>query len=461
MTVNHKLADLYWNDEITKEKRIEMPLPYMSKDLNKITDNVYFQYSLGNIGIILTKTGIVLIDSGMYEAGEILYERLTKHFPNKWVIACIYTHGHIDHVEGLNAIQKMQTERKGPKITVYAHKNVNGRFDRYCMTCGYNHHINNKQFGGSQDLKNSFDNNFIRPDIIYGDQNIFKTCIDGVNFELHHFKGETDDATTIYIPEYKTLCPGDLFIWNVPNCGNPQKVQRYAYEWMNAMYEMIKFNAEIMLPGHGPYILTNQRINTALKDTGDFLKDLFDQTLILINKNVPLNKILHLVEPRYDLMKKPYLGMYYDHWQFIVRNIWRRYAGWYDFYLPNLLPECDEKISIETMKLFNNDDQFINMIEKYLSENELKLSLHFLEFAKNSNNQKIHTLRYFTLEKIINENTSLMARNIYKYDQDLMIDKICEKYYEHLKEKYKYSSNRISSYKKLNQLDRTNIKSKF
>ena len=48
-----------------------------------------------------------------------------------------------------------------------------------------------------------------------------------LTFELHHARGETEDATWTWVPERKLLAPGDLFIWRVPNAGNPQKVQRY------------------------------------------------------------------------------------------------------------------------------------------------------------------------------------------------------------------------------------------
>ena len=56
-----------------------------------------------------------------------------------------------------------------------------------------------------------------------------------LTFELHHARGETDDATWTWIPERKIVAPGDLFIWAAPNAGNPQKVQRYCGEWAVAL----------------------------------------------------------------------------------------------------------------------------------------------------------------------------------------------------------------------------------
>ena len=64
------------------------------------------------------------------------------------------------------------------------------------------------------------------PDVTYRDQLTFRRG--DHTFELHHARGETDDATWTWCPERKILHPGDLFIWAVPNAGNPQKVQRYS-----------------------------------------------------------------------------------------------------------------------------------------------------------------------------------------------------------------------------------------
>ena len=44
---------------------------------------------------------------------------------------------------------------------------------------------------------------------------------------------------------------GDFVIWNFPNAGNPQKVQRYPIEWAAALRAMIAKEPELLLPAHG------------------------------------------------------------------------------------------------------------------------------------------------------------------------------------------------------------------
>ena len=160
----------------------------------------------------------------------------------------------------------------------------------------------------------------------------------GLTFELRHARGETDDATWTFVPELGVLHPGDLFIWAVPNAGNPQKVQRFASDWAAALREMAGCGAELMLCGHGVPIFGADRIRQALTDTAELLDAIETQTLALMNRGVPLDRVLHEVEVPERLRQLPYLQPVYDHPQFLVRNVWRRYGGWYDGEPDNLLP---------------------------------------------------------------------------------------------------------------------------
>ena len=55
--------------------------------------------------------------------------------------------------------------------------------------------------------------------------------IGGEEIALFHGRGETDDATFVWLPQTRVLISGDFVIWVFPNAGNPRKVQRYAAEW--------------------------------------------------------------------------------------------------------------------------------------------------------------------------------------------------------------------------------------
>ena len=177
------------------------------------------------------------------------------------------------------------------------------------------------------------------PDRVYRDRDSF-SC-GGLTFELWHALGETGDHTWVFVPERRVLCPGDLFVWVSPNAGNPQKVQRYPAEWAAALREMAAAEAELLLPSHGPPIIGTERIREALTCTAAYLESLVEQTLALMNTGARLDEIIHAVRPPAELAAKPYLQPVYDEPEFIIRNVWRRYGGWYDGNPAHLKPAPD------------------------------------------------------------------------------------------------------------------------
>ena len=134
----------------------------------------------------------------------------------------------------------------------------------------------------------------------------------------------------LWAPERRVLCSGDLFIWASPNCGNPQKVQRYAIEWAHALRTMATLDADVLLPGHGLPILGSERIRTALTDSARLLEHLHNETIRMMNEGATLDAILQTVRAPADLLDRPYLGPIYDEPEFVVRNVWRLFGGWYD-----------------------------------------------------------------------------------------------------------------------------------
>ena len=187
------------------------------------------------------------------------------------------------------------------------------------------------------------------PDITYRDS--MTLTVGGMTIELHHARGETDDHTWTWVPEKKVLCSGDLFIWASPNAGNPQKVQRYPIEWARALRKMAALGAEFLLPGHGVPVVGADRIKTALLDTALLLESLHEQTVAMMNEGARLDEIIHTVKAPAELLEKPYLRPVYDEPEFVVRNVWRLYGGWYDGNPASLKPAPDAAVASELASL--------------------------------------------------------------------------------------------------------------
>lgn len=249
-------------------------------------------------------------------------------------------------------------------------------------------------------------------DVTYADRMTFRSG--DLTFELRHGRGETDDATWTWIPEKKILAPGDLFIWAAPNAGNPQKVQRFCAEWAAALREMSALGAETMIPGHGLPIFGKERVFQALSDTAELLESLEEQTVALMNQGVTLDAVLHEVKMPEHLLEKPYLRPVYDHPQFILRNIWRLYGGWYDGEPDNLLPAPRAEQAREWVAMAGGVDSVLQRARALKDEGNARLACHIVEYAvlAEPGSKDAHVVRSEIYAARSAEQDSSMARNI-------------------------------------------------
>ena len=167
----------------------------------------------------------------------------------------------------------------------------------------------------------------------------------------------------------------------MPNAGNPQKVQRFASDWAVALRQMAGCGAEMMLCGHGVPIFGADRVRQALTDTAELLDSIETQTLALMNRGVPLDRVLHEVEVPDHLRELPYLQPVYDHPQFLVRNVWRRYGGWYDGEPDNLLPAPRAAQAREWVTLAGGLEAVLARARELAASGDHRLACHLVEFA--------------------------------------------------------------------------------
>src|SRR5581483_2895979 len=241
--------------------------------------------------------------------------------------------------------------------TVIAHDAVRDRFDRYIRTNGWNLAINRRQFGWlSRDsgLGIGGDARFLpadvaEPDVTYSDTMTIDAG--GTELQLHHARGETDDHTWAWIPSHRALCTGDFLIWNFPNAGNPQKVQRYPEEWAAALRAMAALEPELLLPAHGLPIAGRARIAMVLDEVATALERLVADVLERMNAGARLEEIVHEVRVPDAVLARPFLRPLYDEPEFVVRNVWRQYGGWWDGDPSILKPSSGPALAAELARL--------------------------------------------------------------------------------------------------------------
>jgi alkyl sulfatase BDS1-like metallo-beta-lactamase superfamily hydrolase len=194
-------------------------------------------------------------------------------------------------------------------------------------------------------------------------------------------------------------------------------VQRYAGEWAAALREMAALDAEVLLCGHGMPIFGTDRIKTALTETAELLESLEGQTLALMNAGAALDEVLHTVEVPHHLRDRPYLQPVYDHPQFVVRNIWRRFGGWHDGEADTVLPAPRAQQAREWIALAGGVDKVLARVGELVdsgSFDDLRVASHLVEFAvlAEPGSSAAHSLRSRVYRGRSTMYDSLMARHL-------------------------------------------------
>jgi len=400
------LSERAWNGEHT-EINVHPGRVYVG--LEPFSEGLAFMSAFSNALVLDTGEGLVFIDTSSFFHANAMYDAV-RAWTSKPVHTGIYTHGHVDHVFGLLRFHAEAEEQGLPPVRILAHEACPARFDRYQLTNGYNGHINARQFGFPKPV---FPKDYRYPDETVGDARALE--IGGRSIELRHDRGETDDHIWAWLPAEKAIYTGDLFIWAAPNCGNPQKVQRYPREWARALRKMAELDAETLFPGHGPPIFGADRVARALGESAELLETIFEQTLAIMNGGGTLDDCVHGVVLPEALLARPYLRPIYDDPLFIVRNLWRLYGGWYDGNPAHLKPSKEVDLARALAVAAGGARKLADRAESLCGDGELSLACELAEFAwrADPDDERTRGVRAAVYRARAGAESSLMAKGIY------------------------------------------------
>ena len=387
------MADLLaLSSRIIDSGHADQPVNRVTNELSEIADGVAMVESFSHCVSLDTADGLVCFDASGVHTGEAVRAALTGWRPKK-VSHLVYTHGHADHVGG-------STFFRDDHPRVVGHANVATRFDRYAATSEWNLRINARQFGGvSGNLNlnigdgsgdgvavrsNPLARRFLPATVMRPDETFdhaHNITVGGERIEMRHARGETDDHLWAWLPARKALITGDFLIWNFPNAGNPQKVQRYPIEWAAALREMAAMGAELLLPAHGLPIEGRARIARVLDEVATALEDLVAQVLAMMNAGATLDTIIHTVRVPDDTLAKPYLRPFYDEPEFVVHNVWREFGGWWDGAASRLKPSPDAHVAEAIAHLAGGADVLMRRAEQAAADNDMRLACHLIDLA--------------------------------------------------------------------------------
>ena len=400
----------------------------------EVAERTWFSSLVSGVTAFDTDEGLVLVDTGMQAKSSRIAEAL-RGLTSSPVHTAVYTHGHIDHAFGLAAFL---LEGQAPP-RVIAHRDMPARWDRYVRTTGFTVATNTLQLMGGptaqadQSQVVALDTPGAPPDDdavfgvsdltfaapatppteLYDEETTFR--VGDLTFQLRHSRGETDDHTWVWCPERSVLCTGDLFMWAVPNAGNPQKVQRYPWDWASALRQMAELRPNTLCPGHGgPVIGDPARIQRMLLETADYLETIVEQVLAAMNEGAPphVDIVRSVKLPQSD---SPWLQPTYDEGEFIARNVIRYFGGWWSGRPSELKPAPRSAVASEVAALAGGPIPLVARAEELADSGDVQLACHLADLALECapSDPRVQEAVAGLYERRADEETSLMATNIF------------------------------------------------
>jgi alkyl sulfatase BDS1-like metallo-beta-lactamase superfamily hydrolase len=398
----------------------EDPHNRITQELSEVADDIALVESFSHSIVVRTAGGLVAFDASGVATGGAVVDAI-RGWSGDPFSHVIYTHGHVDHVGGSGAFAADAAARDDERPIFLGHENVPLRLARYELTNDWNLLINRRQFGwlpadrgmGIGGSSRFLPADVVAPDVTYRDELTVEAA--GTAIRLIHARGETDDHTWAWLPASRVACVGDLFIWNFPNAGNPQKVQRYPEDWAAALRSIIEREPELMLPAHGLPIVGRERIARVLDVAATALEALVRDVLAMMNGGASLDEIIHTVRVDDAVLQLPYMRPLYDEPEFVIRNVWRRYGGWWDADPANLKPAPRAAIASELAALSGGSDRLAARALELADAGDLRLACHLVELAVGAapDDPAVHAARADIYERRRQRETSLMTKGIF------------------------------------------------
>ena len=379
-----------------------------------LADGVTMIESFAHVHVIETDSAAVVFDSSVPDLGPSVVERV-QALTRAPVSHVVLTHGHRDHAGGAGALVD-GLAAVGPRPQLVGHRSLPARLARYRLTDGYNQAVNQRQFGRvpNWDLAGGWAFGVPELDQTFNDR--LQLHAGGLEIELRHVRAETDDHLWAWIPERAVAVTGDLMLWHFPNAGNPAKAQRYPLEWAAALRDIADAGPELLLPGHGLPIGGAERIRRVLLDTAAVLEELTGLALDLMNRGASLDDVLAEARLAADRIRRPYLAPTYDEPEFVVRNVWRLYGGWYDGTPSSLKPARQAAVASELADLAGGALALARRAEALAAAGQLAVACHLIDLAAAADpgSAAVHGVRAAIYWQRRSEQQSVMAAAIYE-----------------------------------------------
>ena len=200
----------------------------------------------------------------------------------------------------------------------------------------------------------------------------------GIEFQLVHAPGETDDQLFVWLPSQRVLLCGDNFYWAFPNLytirGTPY---RSLQQWYRSLDLIRDRKAQYLVPSHTRPIIGEEKIEMVLRDYRDAIQFVHDQAIRSINMGMTPDELAENIKLPQHLADAPYLQPFYGKVSWSVRSVFSGNLGWFDGDSATLAPLTRKEQAQLMVRLAGGQSAVVNHARKALEmgENQVALQL--------------------------------------------------------------------------------------
>ncbi|MCH1459159.1 MAG: MBL fold metallo-hydrolase [Luminiphilus sp.] len=327
--------------------------------LKKLGSRVFGAEFMGysNFGFIETDNGVIVVDAGWFPTPTANAYALLREQTDKPVIAVIYTHLHMDHYGGIQAILPGNNPGAIPiygpadwEDTVAMGQSVTHKatLRRAFMQMGIpipeglEGTVGNG-IGPSPRLERN-DALTYPPTVEVSGK--LALSIDGVDLELFPAEGDVPEHLWVWLPEDRILFSGDS-----PPHGVFPAVETARFEMgrdpnkmMASVQKTIDLDPIAIVPGHSSIISDHHEIRELMTLTRDTIQFLIDQVDRFYLSNRSVDDLLNTLHLPPAIADHPKLQPYYHRWEWMMQQRFTKRAGfiddWMDYLTHNAYQEA-------------------------------------------------------------------------------------------------------------------------
>ena len=420
---------------IDENKKLAEHSKEFEKKIYKVAEGVYSAvgYGIANSIMLVGKDGVIIIDTmETKEAGREVWNDLQKltRLPLK---AIIYTHSHPDHIYGAEAF----AEKNTPDI--YAHETTDNNVTRFASETAPIIGARSMRMYGTYLDKKAMINVGIGPFLSFGPNSTLgyipptKTFNDrmnvniaGIQMELIHAPGETDDMIYVWLPERKILMSGDNIYKSFPNLYTIRGTWfRSLKNWYRSVDIIRDLQPEYLVPSHGQPVIGAVDINRIATDYRDAIQFVHDQSLRGINQGMTPDELVEYVKLPAHLAQSPYLQEFYGKVSWSARSMFTGNLGWFSGDSADLQPLPPKEQAEMMAEISGGETKLLGYAKQHLDKGNYQAALQLSGYVLrlNPENKKAREVRIKALIALGERESNANARHYYLTEALEMRDK--------------------------------------